>query len=210
MVKAVAALIDFCYLVRRNVIDKTTLTKITNALKRFHKHHEIFREVGIRPDGFSLPRQHSLIHYPYLIMQFGAPNGLCSSITESKHIKAVKRPYRRSSRNKPLGQMLVTNQRIDKLAAAQVDFSERGMLDGSSLTGTLLEVALSRFSDNPIPSPPDPISPLNSGPPQAAVLGNQDNDLNDLGALDDVVEEPESLSEITLSKTHGMFVTYAK
>lgn len=31
-------------------------------------------------------------YYAYVITQFGAPNGLCSSITESKHIKAVKKP----------------------------------------------------------------------------------------------------------------------
>ena len=90
MVKAVAALIDFCYLVRRNVIDETTLVQIQNTLDTFHHHQEIFREVGIRPDGFLLPQQHSLTHYVFSITQFGAPNGLCSSITESKHIKAVK------------------------------------------------------------------------------------------------------------------------
>jgi hypothetical protein len=130
MVQAVAALIDFCYLVRRSVIDEDALTQIQAALVRFHQYREIFRELDIRPDGFSLPRQHSLIHYPFLITQFGAPNGLCSSITESKHIKAVKKPYRRSSRNKPLGQMLVTNQRLDKIAAARIDFTSRGMLSG--------------------------------------------------------------------------------
>ncbi|KAF8881638.1 hypothetical protein BD779DRAFT_1445352, partial [Infundibulicybe gibba] len=53
-----------------------------------------------------------------------------ASITESKHIKAVKQPWRRSNRNKPLGQMLLTNQRLDKLAAARIEFKARGMLDG--------------------------------------------------------------------------------
>jgi hypothetical protein len=90
MVKAVAALIDFCYLMRRNVIDQTALVQIQNTLDSFHHHREIFREVGIHPDGFSLPWQHSLAHYVFSITQFGAPNGLCSSITKSKHIKAVK------------------------------------------------------------------------------------------------------------------------
>jgi hypothetical protein len=85
-----------------------------------------------------LPRQHSLKHYCLLIQLFGAPNGLCSSITESKHIKAVKEPWRCSSRNEPLGQMLLTNQRLDKLAAAHADFQARGMLrsvQGNPLTG---------------------------------------------------------------------------
>ena len=89
-------------------------------------------EVGICPDGFSLPRQHSLQHYIFSITQFGAPNGLCSSITESKHIKEVKKTYHHSSRNKPLGQMLITTQCINKITAARVDFNARGMLNGPS------------------------------------------------------------------------------
>ncbi|KAG2034077.1 hypothetical protein BDR03DRAFT_820703, partial [Suillus americanus] len=54
-------------------------------------------------------RQHSLCHYHYLVQQFGAPNGLCSSLTESKHHKAVKEPWRRSSGYLPLGQILINN-----------------------------------------------------------------------------------------------------
>ena len=123
MVKVVAALINFCYLVRRNIISETALAQIQSTLDCFHQHREIFHELGIRPDGFSLLRQHSLVHYVFAITQFGAPNGLCSSITESKHIKAVKRPYRQSGKNKPMGQILVTNQRIDKLAAAHTHFT---------------------------------------------------------------------------------------
>ncbi|KAF9469995.1 hypothetical protein BDZ94DRAFT_1329827 [Collybia nuda] len=64
---------------------------------------------------------------------FGAPNGLCSSITESKHIKAVKELWRHSSHFKALGQMLVTNQWLDKLAAAWIDFTAHQMLDGACL-----------------------------------------------------------------------------
>src|ERR1700678_434113 len=157
MVQAVAALIDFCYLVRRSVIDEDALTQIQATLARFHQYREIFRELDVRPDGFSLPRQHSLIHYPFLITQFGAPNGLCSSITESKHIKAVKKPYRRSSRNKPLGQMLVTNQRLDKIAAARINFTSRGMLSGPNLSsGFLAEVSttINIVTNIPQPAPP--------------------------------------------------------
>jgi hypothetical protein len=85
-------------------------------------------------DNFNLPRQHSLNHYVKLIHAFGAPNGLCSSITESKHIKAVKEPWRHSRRFEALSQMLLTNQRLDKLAAAHVDFTEREMLKGTCLS----------------------------------------------------------------------------
>ena len=134
MVQCLAAFLEFCYLVRRNVVTTSTLIQIEDALDRFHRDRVVFEEAGVRPDGFSLPRrQHSLKHYPALIQQFGAPNGLCSSITESKHIKAVKEPYRRSNRYEALRQMLTTNQRLDKLAAARIDFETRGMLRGPLL-----------------------------------------------------------------------------
>ncbi|KAL6305518.1 hypothetical protein BKA93DRAFT_816904 [Sparassis latifolia] len=112
MVRAIRAFLEFCYLARCNTS-------------------------GVRPDGISLPRQHSLCHYKFSIWEFGAPNGLCSSITESKHIKAA------------LGQMLWTNQRIDKLAAACVDFTNRGMLNGSCLSEALrkLDDSLSEKED---------------------------------------------------------------
>ena len=61
-------------------------------------------------------------------MLFGAWNGVCSSITELKHIKAVKEPWQCSSHNEALGQMLLTNQHLDKLSASQVDFETHGML----------------------------------------------------------------------------------
>ena len=92
---------------------------------------------------FSLPRQHTMKHYTDMIELFGAPNGLCSSITELKHIKAVKEPYRQSNHNEPLGQMLVTNQHLDKLAAAHSDFTACGMLNGHILNVTLPQMSKS-------------------------------------------------------------------
>ncbi|KAJ6546569.1 hypothetical protein B0H10DRAFT_1825182, partial [Mycena sp. CBHHK59/15] len=94
-----------------NVIDETTLLDIDAALARYHRERVIFAESGVAANGFCLPRQHSLTHYRYLIQEFGAPNGLCSSITESKHIKAVKEPWRRSSRYEALIQMLQIGRR---------------------------------------------------------------------------------------------------
>ncbi|KAJ6630452.1 hypothetical protein B0H10DRAFT_1760842, partial [Mycena sp. CBHHK59/15] len=57
---------------------------------------------------FSLPCQHSLVHHIPFVRLFSSPNGLRSSITKSKHVKAVKEPWRRSSRYKALAQMLFT------------------------------------------------------------------------------------------------------
>ena len=92
-------------------------------------------------------------------MEFDAPNGLCSSITESRHITAVKRPWRRSNRYEALGQMLLANQRLDKLAAAKVDFWSRGMLPPSYAP-----------PPQPILKPPD--DDVDEGPVDNIVSGN--------------------------------------
>ncbi|OSX55713.1 hypothetical protein POSPLADRAFT_1117085, partial [Postia placenta MAD-698-R-SB12] len=152
IVRTSSAFLEFCYLVRRSTLTERTLREVSDALGRFHDYRKIFETTGVRSDGFSLPRQHSLDHYLQHSRKFGAPNGLCSSITESKHIKAVKEPWRRSNRFEALGQMLLTNQRLDKLSAAREDFSARGMLHGTVLTEALhererpaLEELVSRF-----------------------------------------------------------------
>jgi hypothetical protein len=133
----IRSFLEFCYIVRRSVITENTLVDLDDALARFHEHRAAFQDQGIRTKGFTLPRQHSMVHYRDMIRLFGAPNGLCSSITEAKHIKAVKEPWRRSNRNKPLKQMLLTNQRLDKLMAARIEFTRRGMLEEADLRASL-------------------------------------------------------------------------
>jgi len=141
VIRTFAAFLDFCYIARCNVITEDLLKDLNTALQRFHQYRTIFsgtvRENGLA--GFSLPRQHSMVHYHDNIKNFGSPNGLCSSITESKHIAAVKRPWRRSSRYKALAQILKTNERLDKLAAARADFAARGMLTNPPLVAAILD-----------------------------------------------------------------------
>lgn len=115
-----------------SVFTRSTLNRLDDALERFHKYRAIFQQLGVReptPSGLSLPRQHAMVHYRRHIENFGAPNGLCSSITESEHIIAVKRPWRRSSRYNPINQIMLINQRMEKLAAARACFTSQGMLN---------------------------------------------------------------------------------
>ncbi|KAI6130712.1 hypothetical protein EDD16DRAFT_1515385 [Pisolithus croceorrhizus] len=112
----------------KNVITEDMLSDLKMALDHFHQYHEIFQEVGMHIDGFSLPHQHSLVHYGALIHLFGAPNGLCMSIMESKHIIAVKKPWWQSSKHNALGHMLWTNQCLTQLATAHADYEVCGML----------------------------------------------------------------------------------
>lgn len=134
MVQCIAAFLDFAYLARCYEHDTNSLDAMQGALDLFHKLRSVFVDTGVRPTGFGLPRQHALIHYIQAIILFGSPNGLCSSITESKHIDAVKRTWRRSNRNDAIKQMLTTLSRLSKLSAARVEFGRRGMLHGDVRT----------------------------------------------------------------------------
>jgi hypothetical protein len=187
MVRAISAFLEFCYLVRRSQLDNDTLDQIDAAITRYHLEREIFLESEVRND-FSLPRQHSISHYRFLIQQFGAPNGLCSSITESRHITAVKKPWRRSNRNEPLGQILLTNQRLDKLAMSRTDFEARGMLDGPLLT--------SGIHIEPPHVPPEP-------PRDARVdLGSEDNS-GDAEAVEGIT----SMGDVKLAQSVGELIS---
>ncbi|KAI0363452.1 hypothetical protein BV20DRAFT_1039932 [Pilatotrama ljubarskyi] len=113
MVQALSAILDFCYLVRQPAITSADLLKIEAALLHFHEKHVIFEETGVHLIGFSLACQHALGHFPRLIQLF------------------VKKPWTHSNRYEVLGQMLLTKQRLNKLAAIWVDFTARGMLQGN-------------------------------------------------------------------------------
>src|ERR1700679_860086 len=138
MVRAVRDIIEFSYLVCRDVHDTQSIEAINATLKSFHNNRDIFKTSGV-VQHFNYPRQHSLKHYVAMIRAFGSPNGLCSSITENKHIKAVKKPWRRSNRYKAMKQMLLTNQRLDKLSASRARFTFNGMLEGTCLSDALVE-----------------------------------------------------------------------
>jgi hypothetical protein len=204
MIRAIRAFLEFCYLVRRDVLTEDDLSSLDNALQRFLHYREIFRTSGVRPNGFGLPRQHSLLHYIKCIRLFAALNGLCSSITESKHIKAVKEPWRRSNRYNALGQMLLTNQRLDKLAACRIDFTSRGMLSGPCLDNNLNNresfvtpsVVMSHLSSK--------IVEAEDG--QVAEVGNVHN-CADAGREDDGIEEgPRVLAHVDLARKFGMWI----
>ncbi|KAI0289302.1 hypothetical protein BC826DRAFT_1092819 [Russula brevipes] len=143
MVGCIAAFIECCYIARRNAITSSNLEEFEQHQKQFQDLKSIFIETGAR-SSISLPRQHALLHYISKIELFASPNGICSSITERKHITAVKEPWRRSSHFNALPQMVTTISRLDKLSALRRVFRNRGMLEGTPsqyalavVTGTL-------------------------------------------------------------------------
>ncbi|KAF8508678.1 hypothetical protein BU17DRAFT_77929 [Hysterangium stoloniferum] len=102
MIRTICAFLEFCYIVCWDVIDTQSFSALEEALSRFFRYRIIFEECGICTEGFNVPRQHFLVHYLALIRAFGAPN--------------------------TLGQMLLTNQQLDKIAACHADFASCGML----------------------------------------------------------------------------------
>jgi hypothetical protein len=198
MVQAFHTFLEFCYIVHRDVQDTSSLQQLEDALSCFHKHWTIFQECGVRPDGVSLPHQHSLIHYFHMIYAFGAPNGLCSSITESKHIKAVKKPWRCSNQFKALGQMLLINQRLDKLAASRADFTARGMLCGTVSQSVLLTLGELHLIYHDVPKFILDCKELQSQKPP----GDDDADKSDDGE----VPGPQTATSMKLGKAYGMYL----
>ena len=208
VIKTLNAFLDFCYIARQNVLMEDSLNSLDAALERFHHYREIFRTSGVRPTGFSLPRQHSLKHYRRHIENFGAPNGLCSSITESKHIIAVKKPWRRSNRHEALQQMLTINTRNDKLAAARVDFSSRGMLQGTCLGEALRSWHHGPDSDASDDNDDDDTNANEHSGPDGNGEDGDDLDIDHDSDEDDgspgPVDGPPILSEVVLAQKRGI------
>ncbi|KAH9954878.1 hypothetical protein BGW80DRAFT_1439609 [Lactifluus volemus] len=181
MVLCISAFLDTCYIARRQHLDEDSLKTFDTSFSKYLQLREVFRTTGVRPTGFSLPRQHVLTHYHSLIQDFGVPAGLCSSITESRHITAVKKPWRRSNRYDALGQMLKVNERLDKLSATRSDFVARGMMPDGHRPPAGTSFLHSHLNEH---------SPTN---------GNQDDSDEDEGPVDDNV-----LGHVVLARSRAI------
>ena len=71
IVSTLCAFLEFCYLVRRNVLTAKDLDDLDKILAWFYRYREIFKTEGVVTT-FSLPRQHAMKHYRQLIQWFGA------------------------------------------------------------------------------------------------------------------------------------------
>jgi len=131
MVQSIATFMDACYIACCNAITASALEHFYESVENSHKLWNIFIEASVC-NLISLPCQHALKHFYKSIHLFGSPNSLCSSITELKHIKAVKEPWCQSSHYQVLIQMLRTLVQMDKMAALHRVFLDCGMLAGTT------------------------------------------------------------------------------
>lgn len=167
-----------------------------DKLAEFHQLRTVFRDEDVR-DGFALPRQHALAHLVCGIRLYGSPNGLCTSITESKHIRAVKRPWRATNKNNPLIQILEINSRLNKLAAARSVFGSRGLLRYDVLTAARRDAQPELFEDE-----------LPEADERGDDAGHEelDDENGHFRDIDGVDGDPEPVS-VVLTKTPGAYAS---
>lgn len=182
------AFMDFCYIVRANSLLASDIDSIREAITRFHHYRQVFISYGVR-DTISLPRQHAMTHFPDGVIKFGAPNGLDSSITESKHIEVCKQTWRRASRDDPLPQMLRSITWLDQLKALHRKLDCRRMLDGTIAGYTANLVARNL--------------PIGNSPIELNHSEDEDEERNDCGPS----EGPKVLSSIKLARERSKFHT---
>lgn len=189
---------EICYLIRRNAITSEDITRLEDLISSFHDLRKVFVELGVR-DSISLPRQHALVHYPYLIRMFGAPNGVCSSITESKHIHAVKEPWRRSNRYNALPQMLRTIARMEKLEKLRTILACRGLVIGTTSAHVQREMDGVVVTPLPLYDDPEPEDAFDDEEWECGMAAGPKGLLRHEG------ETISTLSLVTLAVKPGMF-----
>ncbi|KAF8905959.1 hypothetical protein CPB84DRAFT_1813943 [Gymnopilus junonius] len=171
IVQSIAIFMDACYIARRNAISAPALQHLKECVETFHQVRTVFIALGIRAS-ISLPRQHALFHYWPSIQLFGSPNGLCSSITESKHIKA----------------MLQTLTRLSKLAALRQFFVSKGMLAGTT-SSYMARTLLGKEGDEVLNGPLD------------TEMNNEEEEVDDIEPASGNPPADGSLSDIKLATT---------
>jgi hypothetical protein len=172
-VRAGRELLECLYLIRAEEHDDDSLALLKTHEELYVQYREVFRTPGVRDD-FDLPRQHGLFHFRSNIENYGSPNGLCTTLVESKHRKVIKEPWRRSSHHEPLPQMLKINTRLDQLKACAVAFRKRGQLDESLMTWVLR--ATGQLDDLRNPAEANDALPFAPLPPDHNPEGDEDDE----------------------------------
>ncbi len=96
MVRAFSAFLNFYYITCCEFLTEDMLVEMQEYLNWFYHYRTVFITTGVCEDLNPLC-QYSLRHYIQLIQDYGALNGVYSSITKLAHIRAVKKPWCRSS-----------------------------------------------------------------------------------------------------------------
>ncbi|KAJ8509198.1 hypothetical protein ONZ45_g8605 [Pleurotus djamor] len=110
----VRALIDFVYYAQFQSHTTSSLHALSNALKTFHAHKDVFIRHGIRSH-FNIPKLHAIQHYIEAIRLLGSLDGYNTESPERLHIDYAKEGYRASNKKEFIKQMAKWLQRQEAI-----------------------------------------------------------------------------------------------
>ncbi|KAH9170412.1 hypothetical protein EDB89DRAFT_1853464 [Lactarius sanguifluus] len=114
IVRSVRALLDFLYLAQLPSQTTDTITRLDEALARFHSNKAVFVDLGVR-EHFNIPKFHSLMHYSTSIALFGTTDNYNTEQTERLHIDFTKDAYRATNHKDEYPQMTTWLERREKV-----------------------------------------------------------------------------------------------
>jgi hypothetical protein len=114
LIRAVRALLDFLYLAQYPSHTANSLSRLDDALSRFHDNKDIFVDLGARTH-FNFPKLHSLIHYVSSIVLFGTTDNYNTEQSERLHIDFAKDAYRATNHKDEYPQMTAWLERREKI-----------------------------------------------------------------------------------------------
>ncbi|QRW05963.1 hypothetical protein RhiLY_11306 [Ceratobasidium sp. AG-Ba] len=134
LVKATRSIVDFMTRAHKREVAESDLAAMLDDLVEL----EASKSVFVNPDKSNLlanehrfndfPKLHSLTHYPYLIAQLGAPEGLSTEITERLHIEFVKRPWSTTNHVNPTQQMIAYLENREAWAFLRAYMHDQGLV----------------------------------------------------------------------------------
>ena len=114
LICSVRALLDFLYLAQFPSHSAESLSRLEDALSRFHDNKDIFIDLGTRTH-FNFPKLHSLIHYASSIKLFGTTDNYNTEQSERLHIDFTKKAYRATNHKDEYPQMTTWLERREKV-----------------------------------------------------------------------------------------------
>ncbi|TFK64692.1 hypothetical protein BDN72DRAFT_774279 [Pluteus cervinus] len=113
LVHAIRNFLDFLFHVQYPIHTTTTLRDLLTDLNDFHKHKEVFIQLGIRKN-FNIPKLHSLEHYFDMIQFYGTTDNYNTEYTERLHIDFAKEAFRSTNMKDEFPQMTLWLERREK------------------------------------------------------------------------------------------------
>ncbi|QRV82764.1 hypothetical protein RhiJN_10779 [Ceratobasidium sp. AG-Ba] len=134
LVRATRSIVDFMTCAHKREVAQSDLVAMQNDLVELELSKGVFvneEKSNLLADECrfnEIPKLHSLTHYPYLISQLGAPDGLSTEITERLHIDFVKKPWSTTNHVNPTQQMIAYLENREAWAFLRAYMHNQGLV----------------------------------------------------------------------------------